>query len=244
MTLTYPVLNRVALRAVRGHRRREGAGARRAARRRPQHPRRPRHRRARAASSPTRPPAGVRRLQGYRNDGLPAQPGHRNALHQHHPHAVDRRGAGGQLRPSGHADGARAAGLRAVEPRDALRSRRSDLAQPRPLRAVQRPRVDAAVVAAASHRRQGRQSRVRGAGPAVGHARRHQALPPDRQPRAGPSRVPPRCRAWRRRPARSGRASRRAWAWRSRRSGSRRATTSPTSRSSTTTSTRSAATAA
>ena len=46
-------------------------------------------------------------------------------------------------------------------------------------------------------------------------------------------------RASRRRPARSGRASRRASAWRSRRSGSPRATTGPASRSSTTTSTRS-----
>ena len=175
---------------------------------------------------------------------IPRQPGHRNALHQHHPHAVDRRGAGGELRPSRHADGARADGLRALEPRDALRSRRPDLAQPRSLRAVQRPRVDAAVVAAASHRRQGGQSRVRGAGPALGHARRHQALPPDRQPRAGPSGVPLRLgRGDDDRPARPGHRDQRGHG-----DGAEvaRAALQPARlrRSSTTTSTRSAATAA
>ena len=46
----------------------------------------------------------------------------------------------------------------------ALRSRRSALAQSRPLRAVGRARVDAALLAAASGRRQGRQRRVRALG--------------------------------------------------------------------------------
>ena len=150
----------------------------------------------------------MRRAAGRRDDhsddrrrhGLPAQPGHRNAVHQHDPHAVDRRGAGGQLGSSGHADGARAAGVRAVESRDALRSRRSDLAQPRSLRAVQRPRVDAAVVAAASHRREGGQSRstkcwaaTRSRSTTSGTSARSAARRP-----AIPSTTS--CPAWRRRP--------------------------------------------
>ena len=49
----------------------------------------------------------------------------RSAGDQHHPHAVDRRGAGGQVRPSRHADGAGAAGLHALEPGHALRSART-----------------------------------------------------------------------------------------------------------------------
>ena len=83
------------------------------------------------------------------------------ARHQHDPHAVDGCGAGRQLRPSRDADGARAAGLHAVEPRHAVRPAGSDLARPRPLRAVERPRVDAAVVGAAPDRHAGRECRVR-----------------------------------------------------------------------------------
>jgi len=51
-------------------------------------------------------------------------------LYQHHPHAFDRCSPAGQVRPPGHADGARAAGLYAVEPGHALRSPGSDLAKP------------------------------------------------------------------------------------------------------------------
>ncbi len=41
----------------------------------------------------------------------------RSAEHQHHPHAVDGRGAAGEVRASRHADGAGPARLHAVEPR-------------------------------------------------------------------------------------------------------------------------------
>ena len=54
-------------------------------------------------------------------------------------------------------------------------TRRPDLAEPRPLRALGRPRVDAALLAAAPDGRQGGQPEVRDARRAVGHARRHQA---------------------------------------------------------------------
>ena len=78
-----------------------------------------------------------------------------------------------------------------------------------------RARVDAALLAAAPDRGQGGQPGVRDARRAVGLARRHQAVPPARQQaaRATPSTAGP--RASRRRPARSGRASRPASAWRS-----------------------------
>ena len=81
-------------------------------------------------------------------------------------------------------------------------------------------------------------------GQAVGHARRHQALPPARQPGAGSSRVP--LGVGRRdhdRTARAGHRHQRRHGDR-RSGGSRAATTSRASTSSTTTSTRSAATAA
>ncbi len=57
----------------------------------------------------------------------------------------------GEVGASRHADGAGAAGLHAVEPGHALRSEGPDLAGSRPLRAVERPCLDAAVVDAASH---------------------------------------------------------------------------------------------
>ena len=62
----------------------------------------------------------------------------------------------------------------------ALRPRRPDLAQPRPLRALDRPRLDAALLAAPPDRREGGQPGLRAARRAVGPARRHQALPPAR----------------------------------------------------------------
>ena len=107
----------------------------------------------------------------------------------------------------GHADGAGARGLHAVAALPALRSRRPDLAEPRPLRALDRPRLDAAVRAAAPRGRQGGEPGLRGARRAVGAARGHQALPPARLASAPghPSTAGP--RASRRPPARSGRAS-------------------------------------
>ena len=106
---------------------------------------------------------------------------------QHDPHAVHRRGPAGEVGPSRHADGAGAAGLYAVEPGHALRSEGSDLARSRPLRAVERPCLDAAVVGPASHRHPGGERRVRAPGQAVGHARRHPPFPPARQQGAGAS---------------------------------------------------------
>ena len=79
---------------------------------------------------------------------------------------------------SRYADGARAARLHAVEPRDAIRSAGSDLAQPRSIHALERPRLDVALVCSAPHRDERGESRLRAARPAVGVARRH---PPFRQ---------------------------------------------------------------
>ncbi len=73
----------------------------------------------------------------------------------------------------------------------AFRSRESDLAESRPLCAVQRPCLDAALCDAASHRRKGAQCRARAPRRARGHARRHQALPSDRQQLPRTSRIPP-----------------------------------------------------
>ena len=86
---------------------------------------------------------------------------HRRARDQHDPHALDGRGPGGQLRPPRHADGAGAGRLHAVAAVPALRSGRPDLAEPRPLRALVGPRLDAALLAAAPDRRQGGQPGLR-----------------------------------------------------------------------------------
>ena len=111
----------------------------------------------------------------------------------------------------------------------ALRPRRPDLAQPRPLRAVGRPRLDAALLAAAPDRREGGQQGVRDAGQAVGDARRHQdasasstASAPATPSTAGPA-------ASRRPPGRSARAWPPASAWPSPASGWRTTSTSPAS---------------
>ena len=111
------------------------------------------------------------------------------AVDQHHPHPLDRRGRARQVGPPRHADGAGAARLHDLEPRHAVRSRGPDLAQPRPLRPLQRPRLDAAVVRSPPHRDAGGERRLRAARRAVGDARRHPALPPDREQGARPPRV-------------------------------------------------------
>ncbi len=92
---------------------------------------------------------------------------------QRHPFPCHRRRAGGQLRPPGHADGHGRHRRSAVERLPQGESGQSRLGRPRPLRAVQRPRLDAAVRAVAP-------GRVRPAD------RRAQALPPARQPHPGP----------------------------------------------------------
>ena len=118
-----------------------------------------------------------------------------------------------QQAKSGHPgtpDGARAAGLHHLESRHALRSAGSDLAQSRPVRALERPRLDAALVRAAPHPNAGRQRRVRDAGPPLGDARRHPPLSPARQQSARPSGVPLGLgRRNHHRPARSGRRDQR-----------------------------------
>ena len=62
-----------------------------------------------------------------------------------------------------------------------------DLAQSRPLRPVQRPRLDAAVVGPVPDGHAGGERGVRAAGRAIGHARRHPPFPPARQQGAGAS---------------------------------------------------------
>jgi len=59
-------------------------------------------------------------------------------------------------------------------------TRRTDLAEPRPLRALRRARLDAALLAAPPRRREGRRTALRGAGPASRLARGPEALPADR----------------------------------------------------------------
>ena len=72
----------------------------------------------------------------------------------------------------------------------ALRPGRPDLAQPRPLRALRRARLDAALLAAPPGRGAGGRPRLRGRRRARGLPRRHRELPPARLARARPPRVP------------------------------------------------------
>ena len=94
---------------------------------------------------------------------------------ERHPRARDGRGRAGEIRPSRPADGRGRHRDRAVHPLSEVRSRRSVLARPRPLRALGRPRLDADLLAAASARL--RADDHRGA----------QALPPDGLDHARPS---------------------------------------------------------
>ena len=116
---------------------------------------------------------------------------------------------------------------------------RADLAQPRPLRALRRPRLDAALRAAAPDRRQRGRSRLRDRGHAGGLARRHQVVSPARLEGRRAPRVP--LDLGRRdddRPARPGHRHLGRDGDR-RRSGRRRTSTGPASSSSTSTPTRS-----
>ena len=119
-----------------------------------------------------------------------------------------------------------------------------DLAEPRPLRALGGPRLDAALLAALPDRRQGGRPRLRGRGHPRGQPRRHQGTSASSTPSARgiPSTAGP--PALRPPPARSARASRPASAWRSPRSGRPPTSTGRTPSYSTSTSTRSPATAA
>src|SRR6266702_3436022 len=101
--------------------------------------------------------------------------------HQHHPHARDGRGAGGEVGAPRDPDGHGSGRLLSVAGVPALRSRRSYLAEPRSVRALDGPRLDAALFDARARGSQGGERQVRAAGPARPDARRHQALPSARQ---------------------------------------------------------------
>src|SRR5881296_306225 len=101
--------------------------------------------------------------------------------HQHHPHARDGRGAGGEIGTPRDADGDGSGRLLSVAGVPALRSRRSHLAQPRSVRALDGPRLDAALFDARARGREGGERQVRAAGPPGPDTRRHQALPSARQ---------------------------------------------------------------
>ena len=126
-----------------------------------------------AIVSPESPPVATpgRARRGRGHDAALAEP-----HGQRDPRALDGRGAAGELRPPGHADGHGRDRGRAVGPASAPQPGQSALARPRPLRAVERPRLDAAVFAAAPDRLRPR---------ALGAAQ----LPPAAQPDARPSRV-------------------------------------------------------
>ena len=83
------------------------------------------------------------------------RPGIRSTVYQHHSHPLNRRGATGEVGTSWNTDGARTVGLYDLEPRDALRPRGPDLAQPGSVRAFEWARLDAALVRASPDRNQG-----------------------------------------------------------------------------------------
>src|SRR5262249_6268632 len=85
----------------------------------------------------------------------------------HHPDAVGGRRGEGELRPPRHADGARADRARDLARPPALRPGRSSLARSRPVRALVRARVDAALLDAAPRRLRSAARRAQ-AVPAVG----------------------------------------------------------------------------
>ena len=110
----------------------------------------------------------------------------------------------------GRADGTRRGGLRALAAPPALRSERSELAAARSLRALERPRVDAALLAAAPLRL--RPLARRSARSSASSTRARRVIPSTAtRPASRPRR------------ARSARASRTASAWRSRRASRARA---------------------
>ena len=104
--------------------------------------------------------------------------------------ALHRRDRGGELGAPGDADRHRAGHVHALAALPALRSGRSDLAEPRPLRAVGGARLRAALVVVASHRRACRRPRVRDPRRAGRPARGSEAVPPARLEVPWPSRVP------------------------------------------------------
>ena len=101
----------------------------------------------------------------------------RRGVRQHDPDPGDGHGRGGQVRAPGRPHGAGARGLRALHARAAAQSRQPRLAQPRPLRALERARLGPALQPAAP-------VRVR---PAAGRA---QALQTVGQPDPGAPGIP------------------------------------------------------
>src|SRR2546430_1429621 len=97
----------------------------------------------------------------------------RHALREHHPDPRDGCGAAGELGASGDADGDGAGRVCALAVAHALRPGRPDLAEPRPLRPLDGPRLDAALLAAALDRGNGGEPAVRDARDASRDARRH-----------------------------------------------------------------------
>ena len=169
--------------------------------------------------------------------------GHRTTGDQHHPHALHGRR---QAANSGHPGTPMAlAPVAYVLCNEFLRYDPADpaLARPRPLRALLRPCLDAALLDAAPDRREaaGADGQPdRRAGRAAG---RHPPLPPARQPLPGPSRVwPHQRRRDDHRPAGPGRRQQRGHGDRRPLAG-RATTTGPASSCSTSTSTPCAATA-
>src|SRR5262249_34977312 len=117
------------------------------------------------------------------------QPRARSARDQYDPHAFHRCSPAGEVRPSGHADGARAAGLRDLERGHALRSTGPDLAKSRSLRLIKRPRFYAAVVRVISRRNARGKRAIRASRRARGHPRRYWPFPSTRYQSARASRI-------------------------------------------------------
>jgi hypothetical protein len=129
-------------------------------------------------SHPRRAPRGSRRPGDGPIHSEAAVRRPRLAEHQRHPGPGHGRGGGGPIRPSGHSDGARPRGVRALAPVPPAQPHQSRLARPRSLRPLLRPRLDAAVCPAPP-------------GGVRGVARRPARVPPVGLGHAGPPRARP-----------------------------------------------------
>src|SRR5207247_1633978 len=114
----------------------------------------------------------------------------RHPLREHDADARDGCRATGGLGASRDAHGDGTGRVRALAAAAALRPGRPDLAEPRPLRALDGPRLDAALLAPPPDGGEGGEPRVRDARDAGRDARRHPPLPPARQQVSRAPRVP------------------------------------------------------